>query len=179
MLAHRGLVAWIVVLTALAGDAAASQEIDTLLPVPTGYLLVTQRGCGIEAIQLPTLQRKIVRPATPENRDDWPSDHAMSGPDSAGRIAYIEDHFFVTHEADRRHLLKTIRLDGTHDTALFSRPGDAMWSKSQLEMDKSASTWLCHRSVAESRFTPNLRYVHMPNAALHVGSIEIWSIDSK
>ena len=56
MPAHHGLVAWIVVVTALTGDAAAGQDTDMLPPVPTGYLLVTQRGCGIEAIQLPTLE---------------------------------------------------------------------------------------------------------------------------
>jgi hypothetical protein len=59
-----------------------------------------------------------------------PTIHALSGPDAEGRIAYIEDHFFVADEKNRRHLLKTIRLDGTHATELFSRPGDAMWAKS-------------------------------------------------
>ena len=156
MFAHHRVVAWIVVLTALGGDVAAGQESSTLPPVPAGYLLVTQRGCGIDAIKLPMLQRKTVRPATPENRRDWPSEHAMSGPDSAGRIAYIEDHFFVANEAERRHLLKTIRLDGTQDTALFSRPGAAMWSMPPSAMGRSAGIWLCRRSVAESRCTPIL-----------------------
>jgi hypothetical protein len=54
----------------------------------------------------------------------------MSGPDTEERIAYIEDHFFVANEKNRRDLLKTIRLDGTNDTELFSRPGDAMWATS-------------------------------------------------
>ena len=176
---QHGLVAWIVVLTALAGDATASQEIDTLPPVPTGYLLVTQRGCGIEAIQLPTLQRKIVRPAAPKNREDWPSGHAMSGPDSAGRIAYIEDHFFVARETDKRHLLKKIRLDGTHDTALFSRPGAAMWSGPPMGNGQIGEHLALSPVGGRVAFHTDLSYVHMPNAALYVGSIEIWNIDSK
>ena len=179
MSTHYRLVAWIVVLTALAGDIAAGQESDTLPPVPTGYLLVTQRGCGIEAIKLPTVQRKIVRPATPENRHDWPSEHAMSGPDSAGRIAYIEDHFFVAHEADRRHLLKTIRLDGTQDTTLFSRPGAAMWSGPPIGNGQIGEHLALSPVGGRVAFHTDLHYVHMPNAALHVGSIEIWNIDSK
>jgi hypothetical protein len=179
MPAHHGLVAWIVVLIAIAGDSAAGQESDTLPPVPTGYLLVTQRGCGIEAIQLPTLQRKIVRPATIENRQDWPSDHAMSGPDSAGRIAYIEDHFFVAHETDRRHLLKTIRLDGTHDDALFSRPGAAMWSTSAIGNGQIGRHLALSPVGGRVALHTDLTGVQMPNALLHVGSIEIWSIDSR
>jgi hypothetical protein len=175
MPAHHGLIAWIVVLTALAGDPAVGQKTDTLPPVPTGYLLVTQRGGGIEAIQLPTLQRKIVRPATPENSHDRPFVHSMSGPDSAGRIAYIEDHSL---ETDSRHLLKTIRLDGTHETALFSRPGDALWSKSIGNGGIGE-----HLALSPVRgrvaFHTDLHYVHMPNAGLFVGSIEIWNIDSK
>jgi hypothetical protein len=178
MPAHHALVACIVILTALAGVNGAGQDTDTLPPVPTGYLLVTQRGCGIEAIQLPTLQRKIVRPATPENSHDRPFVHSMSGPDSAGRIAYIEDHSAVAQETDRRHLLKTIQLDGTQDTALFSRPGDALWSKS-IGNGGIGEHLALSPVGGRVAFHTDLRYVHMPNAALHVGSIEIWNIDSK
>ena len=178
MPARHGLVAWIVVLTALAGAHAAGQEADTLPPVPTGYLLVSQRGCGIEAIQLPTLERKIVRPATPENRDDGSSVHAMSGPDSAGRIAYVEDQSWGPNETDARYLLKTIRLDGTHDTTLFSHPGTALWSTT-LGNGQIGSHLALSPVGGRVAFHTDLTYVHMPTAALFVGSIEIWNIDSK
>ena len=103
----------------------------------------------------------------------------MSGPDSAGRIAYIEDHFFFSQETDRRHVLKTIRLDGTHDTALFSRPGAAMWSSPPIGNGQIGEHLALSSVGGRIAFHTDLRYVHMPNAALHFGSIEIWNIDSK
>ena len=103
----------------------------------------------------------------------------MSGPDSAGRIAYIEDHFFVEHETDRRHLLKTIRLDGTDDTALFSRAGSAMWSTSAIGNGQIGGHLALSPVGGRIALHTDLTGVQMPNALLHVGSIEIWSIDRK
>jgi hypothetical protein len=120
----------------LEASTVPGPETDQLLPTTTGYVLFAfgrDQPDGlpvgdIVALQMPTLKSTIVRPATLENPTDMPTIHALSGPDAEGRIAYIEDHFFVADEKTRRHSLKTIRLDGTKDTGLFTRPGDAMWA---------------------------------------------------
>ena len=62
------------------------------------------------------------RPAV--NQIDMPTIHALSGPDIEGRIAYIEDHFFVANQKNRRHVLKTIRLDGTNAQGTRSERGN-------------------------------------------------------
>ena len=105
-------------------------ETGKLLPATTGYVLFDfgrDQPDGIAvgdivAIQLPSLKNTVVRPRPPQNQIDMPNIHSLSGPDAEGRIAYIENHFFVADEKNQRHLLKTIRLDGTKDTALFTRP---------------------------------------------------------
>src|SRR5205807_755765 len=105
--------------------------------------------------------------------------HALSGPDADGRIAYIEDHFFVANETDRRHLLKTIKLDGTQDTELFSRLGNAMWAATPAghgEIGHHLALAPVHGRVA---FLSGLSSVQMPSAYLHVGSVEIWDVDKK
>jgi hypothetical protein len=82
----------------------------------SGYVVRTRAPGEIVALTLPTFQESVVRPAPPAGADFCPTVHALSGPDSDGRIAYIEDRFFVPDEKDRKHLLKTIKLDGTADT---------------------------------------------------------------
>src|SRR5205823_5244674 len=114
---------------ALLGGVARGQsktvpgpEVKNLLPATAGYLLTNQLNDAITAIQLPSLKETVVRPSR-KDPNDRPIIHALSGPDAEGRIAYIEDH-------EERHLLKTIKLDGTQDTEFFSRPGNALWATS-------------------------------------------------
>jgi hypothetical protein len=152
---------------------------DRLLPGTSGYVLRAQRGGGIQAIRLPTLETTTVRPAQSWNDRDWPTIHALSGPDVEGRIAYIEDHFFVARERDKRHLLKTIRLNGTADTALFSRPGDALWAASAAGKGEIGRALALSPTGGRAAFLTGLVPVQMPGAYLHVGSIEIWDIDRK
>src|SRR5437867_2555161 len=141
MFARKALLALLLCVSALSPYTTAEEitvagpESDKLLTGVRGYLLTSRNSRDINCIELPTLKETIVRPMRPQVRDD-PTIHALSGPDAQGRIAYIEDHFFVENEKNRRHLLKTIRLDGTENTELFSRPGDAMWA-SKGEIGKS------------------------------------------
>src|SRR5205823_59938 len=74
----------------------------------TGSVVISRNGWDIVALSLPTLRESLVRRMSAEDADFGPTVHAISGPDREGRIAYIEDHFFVQHEADQKHLLKTI-----------------------------------------------------------------------
>jgi hypothetical protein len=161
-------------------------ETDKLLPATTGYVLFAFGGDkpdgiadgDIIAVELPTLKDTIVRPRPRQNQVDMPNIHALSGPDAEGRIAYIEDHFFVADEKMRRHLLKIIRLDGTHDTELFSRPGDAMWATSGGHGEIGSDLTLSQVG-GRVAFLSGLVNVQMPSAFLHVGSVEIWDVHNK
>jgi hypothetical protein len=162
-------------------------ETDKLLPATTGYVLFAfgsdqPQGLAvgdIVAVQLPSLKDTIVRPRTPQNRIDMPTIHSLSGPDAEGRIAYIEDHFFVADEKTRRHLLKTIKLDGTEDTELFTRPGDAMWAKTEKgEIGDDLALSPVGGRVA---FLSGLVNAHMPSSTylLMIGTVEIWDVNKK
>ncbi|HZK81639.1 MAG TPA: hypothetical protein VFC46_11240 [Humisphaera sp.] len=61
---------------------------------------------GMVAVELPTLRETTVRSQGSCDSGDMATIHMLSGPDDHGRIAYIEDHFFVKNEKNRRHLLK-------------------------------------------------------------------------
>jgi hypothetical protein len=161
-------------------------ETDKLLPAKSGYVLFAfgadqpegMPAGEIVALQLPGLKTTVVRPRPAVNRVDMPTIHALSGPDAIGRIAYIEDHFFVADENNRRHLSKTIRLNGTNDTALFSRPGDAMWAKSggHGEIGDDLALSPVGGRVA---FLSGLLNTQMPGALLHTGTVEIWDVEKK
>ena len=132
-------------------------ETDKLLPATAGFVLFAfgadqpdgMPAGEIVAVQLPGLKSTVVRPRPAVNRTDMPTNHALSGPDAEGRIAYIEDHFFVADENNRRHLLKTIRLDGTNDTELFCARAMPCGPRAGAT-EKSAVTSLCRRSGAAS-----------------------------
>src|SRR5438128_1086143 len=87
-------------------------ETDKLVPQATGYVLMTKPPSGITAIELPSLKETIVRREDAGNPNDTPTIHMLSGPDRDGRIAYIEDHYFVANDKNKRHALKMIRIDG-------------------------------------------------------------------
>lgn len=154
-------------------------ESDKLAAATTGYVLVDVPQDGITAFRLPTLQTTVVRPAVALNPNDMPSIHVLSGPDSEGRIAYLEDHFFVSDEKQRRHLLKTIRLDGTQDTELFSRPGDAMWAKSPAGKGEVGANLALSPRQGQVAFLSELVPVQMPSAYLHEGSLEVWDVEKR
>jgi hypothetical protein len=156
-------------------------ETNRLLPATTGYVLIAfgfDQPAGIAhgdiiAIQLPALKDTIVRPRTPENRIDMRDIHALSGPDAEGRIAYIEEHYFVADHKNLRHLLKTIQLDGTKDTQLFTRRGTALWND-QVGHDLALS-----RVGGRVAFLSSLVKAQMPDALLRVGTVEIWDVEKK
>lgn len=150
-------------------------ESDQLVRSTAGFVLTNPPSGGISAVRLPDLQETIVRAAGRANQVDMASVHSLAGPDAQGRIAYVEDHFFVANDRDRRHLLKTVQLDGTHDTELFTRPGDAMWSPNGEIGDHLALSPRGGRVV----FVSELSKVQMPLALLFRGTAEIWDIEKK
>jgi hypothetical protein len=153
-------------------------EVTDLAKRINGYVIWTPWGGEIAALAIPSGKTSIVRPADPDNSPDRATIHALSGPDRLGRVAYIEDHFFVENEAKRRHLLKVIRIDGSGDMTLFSRPGDAMWAvtRERGEIGKQLAISPIGGKVA---FLSDLGFKQMPGALLHEGSIEIWDVRTK
>lgn len=133
----------------------------------------------IVAIALPNGKRTIVIPSAAENDKDAPRIHSLSGPDDEGRIAYVEDHFFVENEADQRHLLKMIHLDGTGETALFSRPGDALWATSAAGKGEIGRHLALAPTGGLVAFLSGLSDKQMPRALFHRGAIEIWNVGTK
>ncbi len=103
----------------------------------------------------------------------------LSGPDEPGRIAYTEDHFFVSPDKNRRHLLKVIHLDGSGDTALFTRPGDALWAESAAGHGEIGHVLSLAPVGGRVAVLSGLTVLQMPSTYLSQGSIEIWNIDQK
>jgi hypothetical protein len=162
-----------------AQETVPGPESNRLVPATAGYLLMDRSNREITAIELPSLRETIIRPTRAMDRSDDPTIHALSGPDADGRIAYIEDHFFVANEKSRRHLLKTIRLDGTGDTELFSRPGSAMWATTRAGRGEIGSHLALAPSGGKVAFISGLVEKQMPRALLNEGKIEIWDIEQK
>lgn len=140
-----------------------------------GYVVIASGSSEIVAVSLPAMRQTVVRPEETDGTDFYPTIHALSGPDSEGRIAYIEDHFFVQNEKDRKHLLKTIKLDGTADTKIFSRPGDAMWAENGEIGDYLALA----PTGGKVAFISDVEGKQMPRALLSIGQIEIWDVGTK
>jgi hypothetical protein len=68
--------------------------------------------------------------------------------------------------------LKTIKVDGTADTEIFSRPGDAMWAR-HGEIGKYLALAPSGGKVA---LLSAVKKKQMPGALLGVGTIEIWDV---
>jgi hypothetical protein len=162
----------------------AAAELPPAARVPAGvapwtaHLLLNEPAGAIRAVHLPSLVSTVVKaPAT--RVEDRASIHALSGPDREGRIAYIEDHFFVADERARRHLLKTVRIDGTQDTDLFMRPGAALWATTPAGQGEIGSHLALSASGGRVAFVSGLDPVQLPSAYLHVGHLEVWNLDTR
>jgi hypothetical protein len=167
--------------TAAEGPTVPGPEVNNLLERISGYILHTPAGDGrsIVAVSLPELKETAVRPFGEPGEDDDPTIHALSGPDDEGRIAYVEDHYFVKNKADRRHLLKIIQIDGTGNIALFSRPGDAMWATSAARKGEIGRHLSLSPTGGKVALLSGLSNKQMPQALFHQGVIEIWDVRKK
>src|SRR5271156_3082699 len=151
-------------------------ESDSLLPAAKGFIILEQAPGGILAVQLPTLRKTTVRPQSPDNFADMAIIYALSGPDNLGRVAYIEDHFFANGINKQRHLLKTVRLDGTEDTVIFSHPGSALWAETSIGHGEIGHSMSLAPTGGRVAFLSGLKDLQMPSSLLSQGSIEIWNI---
>lgn len=144
-----------------------------------GYLVRTRRRTELIAMSLPKRVEKLVRRTAAEDADFYPTFHAISGPDSQGRLVYIEDHFFVADTKTRRHLLKQIQIDGTGDTTYFSRPGSAMWACTAAGNGEIGTHLGLSPVGGKIALVSGLKARQMPKALLREGRIEIWDAEKK
>ncbi|HTR62671.1 MAG TPA: hypothetical protein VMH37_13265 [Candidatus Binataceae bacterium] len=89
---------------------------------------------GIVATRLVDLKEFVVRPS---RKDELPIT-SVSGPDAEGWVAFVEDDM----EAKSHHL-KVIKMDGSDEQWVYSRPGDTIW-------DNPITPPLCWRRPAVS-----------------------------
>lgn len=163
---------------AIAAAGCAQLASSTPVAPVAGYLLLNQPAGTIRAVRLPSLEAHVVKPPAARGADR-PTIHALSGPDSEGRIAYIEDHSFAADKSTRRHLLKTIRIDGTQDDEVFVRPGGALWATTPAGQGEIGSHLALSASTGQVAFVSGLDPVQLTSAYLHVGHLEVWNLATK
>lgn len=156
--------------------AVSGPEATDLVQEVTGYIVVKQRKGEIIAWSLPDLRESRVRPPV---GDGGSYIRAVSGPNREGFIAFIEGltlESATDKKNTRRHLLKTIRIDGSEEREVFSRPGDPLWDHvvgwSGLTLAPVGSR------VAFLSQTKGAQMFH-PQVLCTVGSLEIWHIGEK
>jgi uncharacterized protein (TIGR03067 family) len=170
---------WISELIVLSGAALGAAQGDITVPGPEDATLVKQlkgyfvqsNRVTIEAVSLPDLGRGIVLPPRVADADDVATVHALSGPDRDGWIAYIEGH-------EKRHHLKIVQLDGSRDTIIFTRLGNASWASAieNGEIGEHIALAPCGGRVA---ILTQPRDKQMPWCLFSQGTIEIWDINKK
>ena len=186
---QRGIKAALAGLVAVVAGAGCVHESAGMegVPVPVagtlalpvvGHLLFNQPADAIRAIRLPSLEATVIKQASARSEDGG-TIHALSGPDRDGRIAYIEDHSFAAEESRQRHLLKTVRIDGTQDGEVFSRPGGALWAKTPAGHGEIGSQLALSATGDHVAFLSGLVPVELPSAYLHVGNLEVWNVNKK
>jgi hypothetical protein len=145
----------------------------------SGYVIWAKSRTDVFALALPSMKEHVVRRTVAPGADFYPTIHAISGPDRRGRIAYIEDQAFAASDKDRKHLLKTIQIDGKDDTEVLSRPGSALWATTRAGHGEIGAHLALAPTGGKVAFLNALVEKQMPKALLHEGNIEIWDVERK
>jgi hypothetical protein len=156
-------------------------EATDLISAVEGHLVWTRPRGELRVVHLPSREQTVLREPAPSSEASFPVIHSISGPDSEGRIAYIEDWFFVTEDRHRKHVLKTMRVDGTQDQEIFERKGSAMWSATAAGDGRIGSQLALAPTGGRVALVTDIDFVQMddPSAHLTVGSLEVWSTTTK
>lgn len=178
----------VAIAVALLAAGCQAEPTTTTVPRPETPALIAEvdrplvfegtRG-AIEVLEPGKADPRVVLPLPDRSARDIPTIHALSGPDDQGRIAYLEDHFFVANERERRHALKSVQVDGTADTEYFTRPGDAMWAGSAAGKGEIGRSLALAPRGGNVALLSHLKPKQMPQALLNVGRLEIWNLDAK
>lgn len=154
-------------------------EAPQLLERIHGHLVWTEPRGGLRMLALPGKVPTVLRQAAADGVATFATTHAVSGPDAEGRIVYLEDHFFTVDEAQRRHCLKSLRIDGGEERVVFQRsgsllqgtgPAGLMATGRQLALSPRGGKVLALREVAP---------VQLPGSLLHEGVLEVWELASQ
>ncbi len=134
-------------------------------------------GTRIVAMSLPTKKEETIH-----TLQRGPITHNLSGPDESGRIAYLEDYFFVP-DAEKRHPLKCVSLKDDKETTIFSKPGSAMWATSAVQTSNGHGVVGTYLALAPSggnvALLSKIDSRQMPGALLNEGRLEVWNLDQK
>lgn len=132
-----------------------------------GHLILAEPVGGISSITLSSGVKSTLRP--PDFRDiaDIPNAHSVSGPDTAGRFAFVDNRMVL-----KQHELHVMKLDGTGARTLFERPGDALWG------DPVGDHLALSPRGEQIALISDLTRVQMdsPPAYLGEGTLETWDI---
>lgn len=160
------------------GEQIDGPETEGLVDGIKGWIVTDDSG-DITALSIPERKSQVV--FHPQQTADGmgPTIHSISGPDAESRVAYVLDYYFVNNDKDERHLLKTVQLDGTNDTELFSRPGSAMWAASAAGNGEIGSHVALAPTGGRIAFLSQTVDRQMPMALLTLGNIEIWNAADK
>ena len=165
-----------------AGQADALQGAQGYLVQPgdaKGSILGgrPKSGTRIVAISLPTRKEETIH-----TLQRGPITHNLSGPDESGRIAYLEDYFFVP-DAEKRHLLKCVNLEDDKETTIFTKPGSAMWATSAVQTSDGHGVVGTYLALSprggKVALLSKINSRQMPGALLNEGRLEIWNLDKK
>lgn len=179
--------AGLTILIAVIGCSACTPQVPTVAAPESkrlasrvhGYIVWSESRGKIAALSLPEMRESVVRSPAPEGVDTFSTVHALSGPDDQGRIAFVEDHFFVANEKERKHVLKTVRIDGTSDARIFERSGSAMWAGSHAGRGEIGDHLALAPSGGKVAFLSDLTPRQMPGLLWNAGLIEVWDVVKK
>ena len=185
------LALWLlgVVLLAFTAAGATKKPNVILIKGVQGYLVQIgdakgsilggrpKSGTRIVATSLPTRTEKTIH-----TLQKGPITHNLSGPDESGRVAYLEDYFFVP-DAEKRHLLKCVSLKDDKETTIFSKPGSAMWATSAVQTSDGHGVVGTYLALAPRggnvALLSKINSRQMPGALLNEGRLEDWNLDKK
>lgn len=96
----------------------AGPEVSDLLPRLSGHLVMEATGGRLEVLLLPGRQRRELHPGSGSRG----AVHFVSGPNREGHVAYVQND-----GVEDVVQLRLMRLDGSQDTLITERRGDALW----------------------------------------------------
>jgi hypothetical protein len=158
--------------TLVAGDPDAGTikgpEAADLASGIHGYVVMWE-AAGITALALPDCKQRVI---VPPSADGTASIHAISGPDADGQIVYVEDHRHE-NDQDNRHLLKTIKLDGTQEAVIFTHKGSALWATTAAGHGEIGQHLALAPAGGRVALLHRVKSKQLPGALLSAGEMEI------
>jgi hypothetical protein len=162
-----------------ATPTVALPETPSLVDRVHGHLVWSEPRGGIRTLALPGGTPTVLRPAAPDGVETFATVLEVSGPDVEGRIAYLEDHFFGVDAADRRHCLKSMRIDGTEDRVVFQRPGSLLSGSGPTGQAATGRRLALSHRGGQVLLLRDVAPAQLPGSLLHEGELVVWDVTSQ